>query len=147
MEERSLVERIMEVKERKGLTFREIGEFLGRDKVWAAALFYRQASASREEAEILKNLLGLDGDLFRAIMRPPLKGTLLPDVPTDPLIYRLYEIVRVYGLPIKAVVHETFGDGIMSAIDLKIQVDKEEDPGGDRVVVTMNGKFLPYKKW
>ncbi len=147
MEERSLVERIMEVKERKGLTFREIGEFLGRDKVWAAALFYRQASASREEAEILKNLLGLDEDLFRAIMRPPLKGTLLPDVPTDPLIYRLYEIVRVYGLPIKAVVHETFGDGIMSAIDLKIQVDKEEDPGGDRVVVTMNGKFLPYKKW
>lgn len=147
MEERSLVERIMEVKERKGLTFREIGEFLGRDKVWAAALFYRQASASREEAEILKNLLGLDEDLFRAIMRPPLKGTLLPDVPTDPLIYRLYEIVRVYGFPIKAVVHETFGDGIMSAIDLKIQVDKEEDPGGDRVVVTMNGKFLPYKKW
>lgn len=145
--EETLVERLIGIKESKGLTFQEVGEMLGRDKVWAAALFYRQASASREEAEILKNLLGLDENLFKAVMKPPMKGALIPEIPSDPLVYRLYEIVRVYGLPIKAVVHESFGDGIMSAIDLVIHVDKEEDPKGDRVVITMNGKFLPYKKW
>lgn len=142
-----VIERLIKMKESKGLTFQEIGEMLGRDKVWAAALFYRQASASREEAEILKNLLGLDEDLFRAVMKPPMKGALFQEIPSDPLIYRLYEIVRVYGLPIKAVVHEAFGDGIMSAIDLTVRVDREENPEGDRVVIILDGKFLPYRKW
>jgi cyanate lyase len=68
-------------------------------------------------------------------------------VPTDPFVYRFYEIMQVYGMPLKAVVQERFGDGIMSAIDFTLQVDKEEDPKGDRVKITMNGKFLPYKKW
>lgn len=70
-----------------------------------------------------------------------------PIVPTDPLIYRFYEIMQVYGMPIKAVIHEKFGDGIMSAIDFTLDIEKEEDPKGDRVKVTMSGKFLPYKKW
>ena len=70
-----------------------------------------------------------------------------PSVPTDPLIYRLYEILQVYGLPLKAVIHEKFGDGIMRAIDFTLHVDKEEDPKGDRVTVLMSGKFLPYRKW
>lgn len=142
-----VIERLIKMKESKGLTFQEIGEMLGRDKVWAAALFYRQASASREEAEILKKLLGLDEDLFGALMKPPIKGALFQEIPSDPLIYRLYEIVRVYGLPIKAVVHETFGDGIMSAIDLTVRVNREENPEGDRVVIILDGKFLPYRKW
>ena len=76
----------------------------------------------------------------------PTKG-LGPAVPTDPLVYRLYEIMQVYGMPLKAVIHEKFGDGIMSAIDFTLEVDKEPDPKGDRVRVTMSGKFLPYKKW
>ena len=76
----------------------------------------------------------------------PHKGGLDPLVPTDPLIYRFYEIMQVYGMPVKAVVHEKFGDGIMSAIDFSIDVEKEEDPKGDRVKVIMCGKFLPYKK-
>jgi len=70
-----------------------------------------------------------------------------PVVPTDPLIYRFYEIMQVYGMPMKAVIHEKFGDGIMSAIDFTLDIEKEEDPKGDRVKITMNGKFLPYKKW
>jgi len=76
----------------------------------------------------------------------PVKG-LGPMIPTDPLIYRFYEIMQVYGIPMKAVIHEKFGDGIMSAIDFTLTVDKENDPKGDRVKITMNGKFLPYKKW
>ena len=78
---------------------------------------------------------------------PPLKGSLEPQIPTDPLIYRFYEIMQVYGMPIKAVVHEKFGDGIMSAIDFSVEVNKVEDPKGDRVEIVMCGKFLPYKKW
>ncbi|MEO1622463.1 MAG: cyanase, partial [Cyanobacteria bacterium J06632_3] len=82
-----------------------------------------------------------------ALTECPVKGGLDPLVPTDPLIYRFYEIMQVYGMPVKAVVHEKFGDGIMSAIDFSIDVEREEDPKGDRVKVIMCGKFLPYKKW
>jgi cyanate lyase len=75
------------------------------------------------------------------------KGALNPTLPTDPLLYRFYEILQVYGMPLKDVIQEKFGDGIMSAIDFSMHVDKVEDPKGDRVKVTMNGKFLPYRKW
>ena len=78
---------------------------------------------------------------------PPLKGSLDGEIPVDPLIYRFYEIMQVYGMPIKSVIHEKFGDGIMSAINFSIEVEKEEDPNGDRVKIIMSGKFLPYKKW
>jgi len=77
----------------------------------------------------------------------PIKGGLDPVIPTDPLLYRFYEILQVYGLPLKEVIQEKCGDGIMSAIDFTLTVHKQEDPKGDRVVVTMNGKFLPYRKW
>jgi cyanate lyase len=81
-----------------------------------------------------------------ALTECPTKG-LGPVVPADPLVYRFYEIMQVYGMPLKAVIHEKFGDGIMSAIDFTLDVDKEQDPKGDRVRITMSGKFLPYKKW
>jgi cyanate lyase len=81
------------------------------------------------------------------LTRYPLKGALDPVLPTDPLLYRFYEILQVYGLPLKDVIQEKFGDGIMSAIDFSLQVDKIADPKGDRVKVTMNGKFLPYNVW
>ena len=93
-----------------------------------------------------KVALGLGPEAAQALTESPLKG-LGPVVPTDPLIYRFYEIVQVYGLPLKAVIHEKFGDGIMSAIDFTVTVAKEEDPKGERVKLTMSGKFLPYKKW
>lgn len=138
--------KLLDAKRKKGLTFEDIGEKLDRDEVWVAALFYRQASASDAEAETLAKTLGVDKAVAMELTEFPLKG-LGPVVPTDPLVYRFYEIMQVYGMAMKAVIHEKFGDGIMSAIDFTLNVDKVEDPKGDRVKVTMNGKFLPYKKW
>lgn len=110
-------------------------------------MIYRQASADETEAKKLVEALGLSPEFAEELTIPPLKGSLDPVIPTDPLIYRFYEIMQVYGMPMKEVIHEKFGDGIMSAIDFTLDVDKVEDPKGDRVQVTMCGKFLPYKKW
>ena len=140
-------ENLLKAKKEKGLTFSEIGNLLGLDEVWVASLFYGQATASEEEAEKLLTKLGLDLGLKELLTTPPVKGSLDPVIPTDPLIYRFYEIMQVYGMPMKDVIQEKFGDGIMSAIDFTINVDKVEDPKGDRVKVSMCGKFLPYKKW
>ena len=120
---------------------------ISRDEVWVASLFYGQATASEVEANTLINALDLKSELEDQLTTPPVKGCLDPVIPTDPLIYRFYEIMQVYGLPMKDVIQEKFGDGIMSAIDFSIEVDKVEDPKGDRVLVKMCGKFLPYKKW
>jgi cyanate lyase len=138
--------RLLAAKKFKGMSFAELGAAIGRDEVWVAALLYRQASASPDEAIKVVNMLGLEANIAEELTEPPLKG-LGPIVPTDPLIYRFYEIVQVYGMPLKDIIHEKFGDGIMSAIDFTVNVDKEEDSYGDRVKVTMSGKFLPYKRW
>jgi cyanate lyase len=139
-------EALFAAKKKKGLSFADLEKTVGRDEVWIAALFYGQAQASADEAKKVTEALGLGRDIAEALTEFPLKG-LGPVVPTDPLIYRFYEIVQVYGMPMKAVIHEKFGDGIMSAIDFTLEVDKEADPKGDRVRITMSGKFLPYKKW
>lgn len=146
MDTPEITEKLLEAKRKKNLSFADIGDKIDRDEVWVAALFYRQANASEEEANTLAKALGLGRDVVMELTEFPLKG-LGSVVPTDPLIYRFYEIMQVYGMPLKSVIHEKFGDGIMSAIDFTLSVDKVEDPGGDRVKVTMNGKFLPYKKW
>ncbi len=138
--------KLLAAKTTKGLTFAELGKIIGRDEVWVAALCYRQATASQEEASKLVAALGLGPEVAQALTEFPTKG-LGPVVPTDPLIYRFYEIIQVYGMPLKAVIQEKFGDGIMSAIDFTLHVDKEEDPKGERVKLTMSGKFLPYRKW
>ncbi len=143
----SIVRKLLKAKEDSGLSFEELGKAIGRDKVWVAALLYRQAVASKEEADKLKELLNLDEESYKAIQKIPLRGWETETVPSDPVIYRFYEIMRVYGPAIKAVINETFGDGIMSAIDFSIDIKKQEDPNGDRVVITFNGKFLPFKKW
>ena len=137
---------LLAAKKAKGVTFTELEQAIGRDEVWIAAVIYRQASASADEASKLLNALGLSEDLVPELTESSVKG-LGPVVPTDPLIYRFYEIMQVYGMPMKAVIHEKFGDGIMSAIDFTLDIEKEEDPKGDRVKIIMNGKFLPYKKW
>jgi cyanate lyase len=141
-----ITQQLLAAKQSKGLSFADLEQLLGRDEVWIAALFYRQASASPEEAEMLAQALGLGAEVAAELTQFPVKG-LGPVVPTDPLIYRFYEIMQVYGMPMKEVIHEKFGDGIMSAIDFTLEIDKEEDPKGDRVKVVMSGKFLPYKKW
>jgi cyanate lyase len=142
---------LLTAKRRAGLSFAQLGERLGQDEVWAASLLYGQATASAEQAEVLRAALAVPKDewapLAEALTTYPLKGALDPVIPTDPLLYRFHEILQVYGLPLKDVIQERFGDGIMSAIDFSLTVDRQEDPKGDRVVVTMNGKFLPYRKW
>ena len=137
---------LMAAKKAKGMSFADLEAALGLDEVWVASLFYGQATASKEEAEKLAELLSLD-PRSRQLCRNSCQGEPDPVIPTDPLIYRFYEIMQVYGMPLKDVIQEHFGDGIMSAIDFTLDVDKVEDPKGDRVKITMCGKFLPYKKW
>lgn len=141
-----ITEKLLMAKKAKGLSFADLEKILERDEVWIASAFYRQSTMTEEEAFKLLEALGLSTDLASELMAFPVKG-LGPIVPTDPLIYRFYEIMQVYGMAMKDVIQEKFGDGIMSAIDFTLDIDKQEDPKGDRVVVTMNGKFLSYKKW
>ncbi len=141
-----LTEMLLLAKKEKGLSFEQLGTLLGQNEVWVAALFYQQASASNEQAEKLLAALDLAPVMKVDLVACPVKG-LGPVVPTDPFVYRFYEIMQVYGFPMKDVVQEKFGDGIMSAIDFTLDIEKIQDPKGDRVKVTMNGKFLPYKKW
>jgi len=136
-------------KAKHGLTFEQIAQAMNKDEVWVAALFYGQAKASDDELRALAGVLNLSPEWLVAEVGPrwyPNRG-IGPIPPTDPVIYRLFEGVLVYGHAIKAIIHEKFGDGIMSMIDCKIHVDKKEDPRGDRVVLTFDGKFLPYAKW
>ena len=142
-----ITEKLLAAKKAKGISFEELEKVVGYDETWIASVIYRQASAGAEEAGKLVEALGLPSEMAAALTEPPIKGGLDPVIPADPLIYRFYEIMQVYGVPVKAVIHEKFGDGIMSAIDFSIEVDKVPDPKGDRVQVTMCGKFLPYKKW
>jgi cyanate lyase len=142
-----ITQTILTAKSAKGVTFAKLAETIGCNPVWLAAVCYRQARASQEQAVAVLATLGLDHSLAPDLTAFPIKGSLGPVVPTDPLIYRLYEIVQVYGFPLKDVIQELFGDGIMSAIDFTMNVEKEEDPKGDRVKITMSGKFLPYKQW
>ncbi|AFZ34231.1 Cyanate hydratase [Stanieria cyanosphaera PCC 7437] len=142
-----ITEKLLAAKQAKGITFEDLEKIVGRDETWIASVIYRQASADLEEATKIVTALGLSESMAEPLTIPPLKGSLEPTIPTDPLIYRFYEIMQVYGMPLKAVIHEKFGDGIMSAIDFTLEVEKVEDPKGDRVQVSMCGKFLPYKKW
>ncbi len=142
-----ITEKLLAAKKEKGLTFEDLEKEVGCDETWIASVIYRQASASEEEAGKIVSALGLPAEMAEPLTVPPMKGGLDPVIPADPLIYRFYEIMQVYGVPVKSVIHEKFGDGILSAIDFSIEVDKVPDPKGDRVKVTMCGKFLPYKKW
>ncbi|KAH7928100.1 Cyanase [Leucogyrophana mollusca] len=141
---------LFEAKARKGLTFDEIAKAIGKDEIWLAAAFYGQAKFSSEELVKLAEVLDIPTASVQNELGAhwwPNRGGLGPMPPTDPVIYRLYESVLVYGHAIKAVIHEKFGDGIMSMIDCKVNVTKKPDPKGDRVVLTFDGKFLPYAKW
>ncbi len=142
----AITEKLLAAKKSKGLSFADLEPIVGLDEICIAAIFYRQVAASEDEASKILQALGLSQDLASELTAYPAKG-LGPIVPTDPLIYRFYEIMQVYGLPMKDVIQEKFGDGIMSAIDFTLDIEKVEDPKGDRVKVIMNGKFLPYKKW
>jgi cyanate lyase len=140
--------RILEAKSAKGVTWEALGKSVGMSEVWVASCVYGENSMTEETATKLCTALDLDANVKRALSEFAVKGQSLGQlVPTDPLVYRFYEIMQVYGLALKEVIQEKFGDGIMSAIDFKMDVTKEENPKGDRVIVTMSGKFLPYGRW
>jgi cyanate lyase len=138
---------ILEAKRRKGLSFEDLANTVGRHVVWTTAAIMGQATMDHGEAERLAEMLELGPEVTEALQQIPSKGSLPAAVPVDPLLYRLHEITQVYGTTIKAVIHEMFGDGIMSAIDFEIDIQRVPDPKGDRVQITYNGKFLPYRKW
>ncbi|KAI7879707.1 cyanate hydratase [Lichtheimia hyalospora FSU 10163] len=142
--------RMFKAKAERKLSFERIGKEIGRDEVYVAAVFYGQAKPTTEELEKLSAVLNLPASHLKDDLGAhyyPDRGGLMAVPPTDPVLYRLYEMIQVYGYPIKAVIHEKFGDGIMSAINFSAKVDKVEDPNGDRVKLTLEGKFLPYTKW
>lgn len=129
----------------RGLTFGELAQQLGRPKVWVAAAVLGQHPFSEDQAAQLASTLGLDDDTLVALQQIPTRGGLDAAVPVDPTIYRFYELIQVYGPALKALIHEEFGDGIMSAINFRADIERVADPAGDRVRITLDGKFLPYQ--
>lgn len=146
MNKLEMTDLIVSTKLAKGLSWETIGSDLGMSPVWVTSACLGMNSAPPEKAAAIAEYLGLTDDVAKALEAFPTK-IWEQAVPTDPLIYRLYEVVGVYGETLKEVIQEKFGDGIMSAIDFSMEVDKIEDPKGDRVLLTLNGKFLPYKSW
>jgi cyanate lyase len=147
MTRQEATELMLEAKSIKGLTFEKIAQDVGRHKVWTTAALLGQASMSKDEAERVVECLALGPEVSLALQQCPMKGSLNGSVPVDPLIYRFHEITQIYGTTVKALIHEMFGDGIMSAIDFELDLERVPDPHGDRVKITYCGKFLPYRKW
>jgi cyanate lyase len=146
MKKVDMTEAIFVIKNERSLTWESIAEALGMSVVWTTSACLGMNSFTESTADKLINYLGLSADFKHVLLANPTKEWD-KSVPQDPLIYRFYEVVGVYGETLKEVIQEKFGDGIMSAIDFTMEVDKEENPKGDRVIVTLNGKFLPYKSW
>ncbi|MDR9498205.1 MAG: cyanase [Hydrogenovibrio sp.] len=142
----AMTEAIIVAKAQKQTSWQAIAEAAGLSEVYTTSACLGMNHLDTDPAEKVAAYLGLDKAVAEALQAFPHKSWEKA-VPTDPLIYRLYEIVGVYGPTMKELIHEKFGDGIMSAIDFTMDIDKEPNPAGDRVVVTMNGKFLPYKAW
>jgi len=143
-----LTEKISFIVRKKGLKWRDISAKIGPGSpVYYTAALHGQMKLSKPEAETAGKLLGLDEDEVLLLQDIPYRGSLPTAVPTDPLIYRFYELVQVYGTTWKSLIQEEFGDGIMSAIDFDMKLERQPDQKGDRVRVTMTGKFLPYKQY
>lgn len=138
---------IYSAKVQKGLKWSDVSQKLGLSKEWTTAACMGQMTLTPEQAEIVGSIFDLPDEAKKLLTVVPYKGSLPTSVPTDPLIYRWYEIVNVYGTTIKELIHEEFGDGIMSAIDFSMDIQREPDPKGDRVHVVLSGKFLPYKTY
>ena len=147
MTRNDVTEAIVAARIRKGLSWAEVARTVGKSKEWTTAACLGQMIFTAEQAKIVAQLFDLPAEATALLQAVPYKGSLPTAVPTDPLIYRFYEMLNVYGTTIKELIHERFGDGIMSAIDFTMDIDKQEDPKGDRVLIKMSGKFLPYKPW
>ncbi|MCU1628731.1 MAG: cyanate hydratase [Pseudonocardia sp.] len=137
---------VLFAKKRLGLRWDAIAEAVGKSTVWTTSALLGQQTLTREQAVAAGNLLDLEDAEVDALTDPPVRGAAAVDT-TDPLVYRLTEVVQVYGATISELVREEFGDGIVSAIDFEMALERVEDPKGDRVRITLNGKFLPYRVW
>lgn len=142
-----VTEMIIEAKIKKGLKWADIAKEIGLSKEWTTAALLGQMTLTGMQAQTIGEILDLPDSAIALLQVPPYKGTLPTAVPTDPLIYRFYELISVYGTTIKSLIHEEFGDGIMSAIDFSMDIQREANPNGDRVKIVLNGKFLPYKTY
>lgn len=138
---------ILTTKVSNGISWQEVASKVGQSKEWTTAACLGQMTLTREQADMVGEIFSLPNEAIAWLQIAPYKGSLPTAVPTDPLIYRWYELINVYGSTIKELIHEEFGDGIMSAIDFSMDIQREEDPKGDRVNVTFSGKFLPYKTY
>jgi cyanate lyase len=147
MNREDVTDLIIQAKVRKGLKWHDVASQLGLSKEWVTAACLGQMTLSAEQAALIGDLFDLPDEARLWLQEVPYKGSLPTAVPTDPLIYRFYELISVYGTTFKALIHEEFGDGIMSAIDFKMDLQREANPAGDRVSITMSGKFLPYKTY
>ncbi len=143
-----LTEKIVRIKIDQGLTWSELADLAaGLSKEYVTAGLLGQMTLPAQAAEAIGDRLGLEPYEIKLLQVPPYRGSLPTAMPTDPLVYRFYELVSVYGTTFKALIHEEFGDGIMSAIDFRMDLRREPDQAGDRVSITMSGKFLPYKSY
>ena len=145
MQREDVTEMIVLQKIKKQLTWTQLAEVIGHSKEWSTAALLGQMTLTAAQAHAVGAALELSEEAIALLQVTPYKGSLPTAVPTDPLIYRFYELISVYGTTFKALIHEEFGDGIMSAIDFNMDLTREPDPKGDRVRIVMSGKFLPYK--
>ena len=147
MNRNDITEKIIAAKVVNGIQWADVAKQVGLSKEWTTAACLGQMTLDAPQAAIIGRIFGLDAEEQKWLQVVPYKGSLPTAVPTDPLIYRWYEIVNVYGTTIKELIHEEFGDGIMSAIDFSMDIQRTPDPKGDRVNVVLSGKFLPYKTY
>jgi cyanate lyase len=147
MSREDVVKKIVATKLSKALKWADVAVKLGLSKEWVTAACLGQMTLNAEQARVVGEIFDLTEEERRWLTVVPYKGSLPTTVPTDPLIYRFYELVNVYGTTLKELIHEEFGDGIMSAIDFQMDLTREPDPKGDRVKIVMSGKFLPYKTY
>ena len=147
MKREDVTDLILFRKMKRGLKWSAVAKKVGESKEWVTAGCLGQMTFDKKQATILGKVFGLPPDAVALLQVVPYKGSLPTAVPTDPLIYRFYELISVYGTTFKELIHEEFGDGIMSAIDFKMDMKREPNPDGDRVNIVMSGKFLPYKTY
>jgi cyanate lyase len=145
MTKKDATQAVRSAKAGLGVTWAQLAEAVGRPVAWTTSALLGQQPMSAAQAEAAASLLKLGEDVQQALQLQPARGALETAVPTDPTIYRFYEVLQVYGPTIKELIHEEFGDGIMSAINFRLDVQRVSEPTGDRVVVTLDGKFLPYQ--
>jgi cyanate lyase len=147
MKRSDITDLIIAARIKKNISWADVAKSIGGSKEWVTAGCLGQMKFNAKQAAAVVALFELPEEAGAILQTPPYRGSLPTEIPTDPLIYRFYELVSVYGTTFKELIHEEFGDGIMSAIDFKMDLQRESDPAGDRVGIKLSGKFLPYKEY